>query len=109
MLKLLAKVSVSNTMASADDPSICPEDFFHVAASLLGLVESSKDMTHEVEPSRVQSHRTIGIYTLAATSSEMTSFLTCIACICSVTGSNVESRVTAVKSKPSHVEILTIE
>jgi hypothetical protein len=58
----------------------------------------------------VQSHKTLGIYTLAATSSsEMVSFLTRSTPIRSMTGHNVESWVTAVESKLAYVGILIIE
>jgi ABC-type anion transport system duplicated permease subunit len=59
-------------------------------------------MDHEREST------TLGIYTLATTSSEMTSFLMGVARIRSVTGHNVESWATAVESKLANVGILTI-
>jgi hypothetical protein len=98
------EVSANDAVTSADDPTMCPEDLFHVAANSLGLDESSKHMNHE----EAQSHKTLGIYMLATTSGEMTSFLMRVARIRSVTGHNVESWVTAVESKLADVGILTI-
>jgi hypothetical protein len=59
---------VSPTPAKQDpvkDPSICPEDFFHV----------SEGPDEESEESGFDSPKTLGIYTVTPTNHEITDFL----------------------------------
>jgi hypothetical protein len=86
---------------SAKDASICPDDLFHASARRLEdpAIESPKIYVASANVSVGVTH---------TASSPMTDFLMHVAQARKVTGSNVESWVTAVESKLADIGILTI-
>jgi hypothetical protein len=80
-----------------NDPSICPEDFFHVS----GAPEEQS------EESVLDSSKTFGIYTVTPSNCEMSGFLRRIAFARSVGSPNTESWVTAVEEKLLDIGVIT--
>jgi hypothetical protein len=93
-----------------DDPSICPDDFFHVAGRESGRPEPSKEgESHKLFVATTSNGSdNVPNNVLSNRSNPMTDFLTSVAQARKVTGSNVESWVTAVESKLADISILTI-
>jgi hypothetical protein len=83
--------------APVNDPSICPEDFFH----------AFQGPDEEVEKLASGSSKTLGIYAVTPANCGMTDFLRRVAISRSVTGHNIESWVTAVEEKLCDIGITT--
>jgi transcriptional regulator NrdR family protein len=91
-----------NPDAPGDDPTLCPDDFFHVAGNKAD------------EPATPESHKIYAVTkadpkrSVLLELTEMTPYLTQVARDRKVTGHNVESWVRAVESKLADIGILTI-
>jgi transcriptional regulator NrdR family protein len=100
----LAAVGMNNTShpnlgaRKVADASICPDDFFHVAGRESNQSETSE--SHQLFVATSNGTNTV--------SNPMTDFLTAVAQARKVSGSNVESWVTAVENKLADIGILTI-
>jgi hypothetical protein len=87
-----------------DDPTLCPDDFFHVAVSQTygAEIPSVAVKSHKIYMTKLTTSK------MAPTTSKMTPFLMCVTKARKVTGHNVESWVTAIKCKLADIGFLTI-
>jgi transcriptional regulator NrdR family protein len=88
--------------APADDPTICPDNFFHVAKSETGQPDAPESHKIYMVEGKVAPCLLLG-------TTQMTPFLSRVARDRKVAGHNVESWVTAVESKLADIGILTIQ
>jgi hypothetical protein len=104
-MRQLAEINKPRVIDTAD-PTVCPEDLFHLA----------QDGDPEKEDEGTGSHATLGIYKVTKDDSEMTvteddsamtDFLRRVAKCRNVTGPNIESWVTAVRAKLADIGVTT--